>query len=152
MRSVILVSRSLYRRRNDTFLDVLLRSVSISNPNVLWVDSSGGLVAGAVVLAAAPWLAQIEGLPRSLLLFTGTMNLLYGCYSFLLATRERRSRSLIHLLIFANFGWALACLAFAVSFARAMSWVGGVHLVGEALIVGGLAMYEWSVREQLVKL
>lgn len=118
--------------------------------NLLWVDCTAGALAGAAVLVLSGWLSTLHALPRELLLFTGAVNLLYACYSFSLARRPRRPRALILLLVFANLGWAAVCLGLAATFAGSASAFGMVHLVGEALFVGGLAALEWRWREQLL--
>lgn len=118
--------------------------------NLLWIDCIAGALAGAAVLILSGWLSGVHALPRELLLINGAANLLYASYSFSLARRRMRPRALIHLLVIANFAWALACLALAGAFAGSASVFGMAHLVGEAVFVGGLAALEWRWREQLV--
>ena len=117
---------------------------------LLWIDCGAGALAGVAMLALGGWLSGLYGLPRRLLLFMGAVNLLYASYSFTLATRSRRPRPLIHLLVFANLGWTAVCLVLAAVFARSASVFGIGHLVGEALFVGTLASLEWKWREQLL--
>lgn len=118
--------------------------------NLLWIDCIAGALAGAAVLILSGWLSGVHALPRELLLINGAANLLYASYSFSLARRRRRPRALIHLLVIANFAWALVCLGLAGAFAGSVSVFGMAHLVGEAVFVGGLAALEWRWREQLV--
>ena len=118
-------------------------------PCLLWIDGAAAALAGAAVLLLAPWLAGLHGLPPGLLQGIGVVNLLYGSYSLSLALRQRRPRALIVLLVAANGLWALACLAMAVRFAGSATAFGLVHLVGEALFVGGLAACEWHWRARL---
>lgn len=116
---------------------------------LLWIDGLGGAVAGAVVLLVGSWLSAWYQLPRDLLILMGVANLGYGMYSLSLARRSIRPKNLILLLIVANFFWAVVCVRLAVAFAQTASWLGLAHLVGEALLVGGLASVEWRFREQL---
>jgi hypothetical protein len=117
---------------------------------LLWIDCGAAALAGVAMLTLGAWLSGLYGLPRRLLLFMGAVNLLYASYSFTLATRSRRPRSLIHLLVFANLGWAAVCLVLEVVFARSATVFGIAHFVGEAIFVGGLASLEWKWREQLL--
>ena len=119
-------------------------------PKLLWIDCLGGLIAGAIVLALAGWLAPLEGLPREVLVFTGAMNLLYGSYSLSLVLRQRRSRAAVYALIAANAVWLPVCLILAAVFWETATVFGLLHLMGEGVYVGGLAAVEWRQRERLV--
>lgn len=117
---------------------------------LLWVDCIGAAVVGVAVLALSGWLSELHGLPRGLLLFTGTVNLLYGTYSFSLARRDRRPLFLLRILVLANAVWACVCVGLVVTFGTDATAFGIVHLGGEALYVGGLAALEWRWRYVLL--
>lgn len=117
---------------------------------LLWVDCTAGALAGVAMLALHGWLGRLYALPPGLLLVMGAANLLYACFSFSLAVRARRPRSLIHLLVLANLSWAAVCLGLAVVFRESATWFGVGHLAGEAVFVGGLACLEWSQRDRLL--
>lgn len=118
--------------------------------NLLWVDCIAGALAGVTVLMLSGWLSGLHGLPRELLLLNGAANVLYASYSFSLAKRARRPRSLINLLVLANLAWAVVCLWLVSVFAGSATVFGIGHLVGEAVFVGGLAGLEWRWRDQLL--
>ncbi|HEX2223416.1 MAG TPA: hypothetical protein VHN15_04335 [Thermoanaerobaculia bacterium] len=118
--------------------------------DLLWVDCIAAALAGATMLLLSGWLGGLYALPRGLLLFMGTVNVLYASYSFTLATRSKRPRFLINLLVLANLTWAGVCLALAVAFAGSATLFGIGHLVGEGFFVGGLAGLEWKWREELL--
>lgn len=120
------------------------------NKNILWLDCTAALLAGALVLSFPEWLSALYTMPEDLLLFIGAVNLLYTCYSFSLAIRARRPLFLIKLLAVANASWALVCIAIFAKFAGSLSLWGGGHLLGEALFVGGLAALEWKWRKHLL--
>ena len=117
--------------------------------HLLWIDSSAGLLAGLSMLTLSTWLSDLYALPRRLLVTMGVANLLYGTCSGLLAARRRRPSGMIILLVIANATWAVGCLSLALRFAATASGFGLAHLVGEGLLVGGLAVLEWRVRAQL---
>ena len=117
---------------------------------LLWVDCIAAGLAGVILLMLSGWLSNVYALPRGLLVFNGVVNLLYASYSFTLARQTRRSRYLIYLLVFANLTWSAACVAMAWVFSGTATLFGLGHLVGEAIFVGGLAMLEWSQRDQLL--
>lgn len=117
---------------------------------LLWVDCTAGALVGIVVIAFSGWLSQLEGLPREVLLFTGGVNLLYASYSFSLAVRAERPMPLIKLLVFANLAWVPVCLGLAATFFWSATPLGFMHLVGEAIFVGGLALLEWRQRNLLL--
>jgi len=118
--------------------------------HLLWVDSGAGLFAGAAVLALSGWLSELYALPRPLLVAIGGANLAYGVYAGALARRRRRPYRLVVLLIAANATWGVLCGLAAARFAGTASGLGLAHLVGEGLVVGGLAAVEWRMRGQLL--
>lgn len=117
---------------------------------LLWVDCGAAFLAGAAVLLLSGWLSQLYALPQGLLMGMGVTNLGYGAFSFSLARRARRPRSLIVLLVVANATWAGLCGIAAVLLAGTASAFGLAHFIGEGLFVGGLAGLEWKQRERLL--
>ena len=113
---------------------------------LLWVDASAALVAGVGVLLLCGWLSEWYALPENLLLLIGGVNVGYGVYGLLLASRARRPRALILLLVMANLVWAAACLRWAVAYSESASVFGLAHLGGEGVYVGTLACLEWRWR------
>ena len=117
--------------------------------NLLWIDGSGGVAVGVLVLTLAPWLAEWHRLPHDFLLLMGAANLGYGAYSLTLARQARRPMALIGLLVLANLTWAVLCLRWAAIYWDTASPLGLLHLIGEGVFVGGLAILEWRWRELL---
>lgn len=114
------------------------------------MDCIGAALAGVTVIALSGWLSRLEGLPQGVLLFTGAVNLLYGCYSFSLAVRAERPMPLIKLLVVANVTWAFVCLGLVAAFWATATPFAFVHLVGEAVYVAGLGVLEWRNRDVLL--
>jgi hypothetical protein len=114
------------------------------------VDCVAGLLVGVATLSLSAWLSRLYALPYALLIVMGVANLVYGAFSFSLARRDSRPRSLFVLLVMANGLWALLCGLAAVYFAGQASVYGLAHLLGEGLFVGGLAAWEWRQRERLL--
>lgn len=117
--------------------------------HLLWVDCVAGAVVGVLVLVFARPLSHWEGLPLSVLTFTGAANLLYAAYSFSLAMRRERSIRLIQILVLANLAWAPVCLGLLMRHSDSATAFGLLHLAGEAVFVGGLAIIEWKNRDLL---
>jgi hypothetical protein len=113
------------------------------------VDCIGAALVGVAVIALSGGLSRLEGLPREVLLFTGVVNLLYGAYSFSLAIRAERPRWRIKLLVAANLAWAPVCAGLLIAFSATATPFAYLHLGGEAIYVGGLAVVEWRYRELL---
>ena len=113
---------------------------------ILWFDGLGGLVAGALCLAASSWLAEIYRVDVDLLRFVAAANLLYGCYSTTLAARMAKGtpppRIALHVLIAANMTWGLVCAAVLVLVASTASPLIWLHIGGEGLYVFGLGLVE----------
>ena len=117
---------------------------------LLWIDGLAGLGAGLVILLASGWLSGWYGLPTKLLLFTGAVNLAYGSYSLPLARRRLRPLGMIVFLAAANLFWTLVCFGLAFHHRHDASIFGLVHLIGEGVFVGGLALAEWRFRHLLL--
>jgi len=101
------------------------------------------------VLLTSSWLAEWHRLPRDFLVLMGVANLVYASYSLSLAARKTRSKLAIVLLVAANLMWAALCLRWAVIFSTSAGPTGLIHLAGEGLFVGALALLEWRWRELL---
>lgn len=117
--------------------------------HLLWIDCGAAVAAGVGTLAISGSLARLEGLPRSVLVFVGVANLVYGAFSFSLAVRARRPMALITFLVVANAAWVPVCLGLVAAHAAVATPFAYVHLVGEAGFVGGLAVLEWRSRSLL---
>ncbi len=103
----------------------------MSLKHLLWLDCAAAFISGVVMLILSAWLC-------------------YGAFSFSLARRASRPRSLIVLLVAANFVWSGVCLSAAVLLASTASVFGLIHLAAESVLVGGLASLEWTQRERLL--
>lgn len=118
--------------------------------NLLWIDCSAGALAGVLILAFSGWLSAWYNVPRGLLLFMGAANILYACYSCSLSVRKNRPALMIKILIIANSFWAMVCLGIVSQYYEQLSSLGYLHLLAEAIFVGGLALLEWKWRDQLL--
>lgn len=102
---------------------------------LLWVDCTAAAIAGVAALALSGGLSRLHVLPLELLLFIGADNLLYGSYSFTLASGAERSMFLIKVLACANAAWSVVCVGLAATFwgpsqplgDRAPGWRGDVR-------------------------
>ncbi len=117
---------------------------------VLWIDATAAALAGVVVLFVSGWLSGWYGLPQELLISIGAVNLVYASYSGSLAMRTRRPKSLILFLVSANLLWSVVCVTLALIYRDTATLFGLVHLLGEALFVGGLGGLEWRWRDLLL--
>lgn len=118
---------------------------------LLWLDASAAAAAGLGVLVLGPWLSELYQLPHRLLVFMAAVNLLYAGYSSSLARRRERSAARVGVLVAGNLAWAGVCLGMAWRFAGEASEFAMLHLIGEALVVGGLAAWEYRWRDRLVR-
>lgn len=103
-------------------------------PRTLWADAICCAAAGAVQLAFAQPLAVVTGLPQALLLGTGCFLLAWACVAGWGACRMPRSRGLVAIAVFGNFGWALACGVLLYSGVLAPAPAGWAWVLGQAAI------------------
>lgn len=118
--------------------------------SLLWIDCTGGLLVGTIVLATSAWLSTLFALPVGFVILMGAANLAYGAFSFSLARRATRPRALLQLLATANIAWAVLCGVATVVFASEASPFGLAHLVVEGVYVGCLGLLEWRYLELLL--
>lgn len=118
--------------------------------SLLWIDCTGGLVVGTLVLSLADWLSALYALPLGLVVAMGIANLAYGTFSLSLARRRVRPPALLLLLVAANIAWAIACATTAAFVATQASVFGLAHLLLESVYVGGLGALEWRHRKSLL--
>lgn len=117
---------------------------------MLWLDCTAGALVGVFVLAFSGWLGRLHALPEGVVILLGAANLVYAAYSFSLARRPGRTLLQVAVLVYANAAWAGVCLGLTFRYWEQASAFGFVHLVGEAVFVGGLAALQWRQRHQLV--
>ena len=117
-----------------------------SKDKILWVDCLGGLFVGAVVLSICTLLSEWESLPAAIVFSMGVFNLVYGCYSLLVATRKPRPLLIVKVLAIANMLWLIVCLAIVIAFWQQISVLGLLHVVGEGSYVFALGLTEWKWR------
>jgi hypothetical protein len=111
--------------------------------SLLWIDCTGGLLVGVLVLSLSTWLSSLFAFPHELVLGMGVANLAYGTFSFSLARRAVRPRALLQLLASANMAWGVLCFITAGLLASQASAFGIAQLVFEGAYVAGLGMLEW---------
>ena len=118
--------------------------------NLLWIDSTAGLVVGVFVLSLFPFLGPLYGMSTEMVVGMGVANFAYGCYSFTLARSPVRSRARIIALVVANGMWSILCIVTALLMHSQLSILGIGQLLLEAAFVGTLAVLEWKHRAQLL--
>jgi hypothetical protein len=116
---------------------------------ILWIDGTAGLLAGISLFLTIDLLEKWYNIPRGILVFIGIANLTYGTYSLSIARLKKRPETLIVILVIANLAWAVNCIRMAITFWDTASIFGLIHLIGEAIFVGGLACLEWRYRKVL---
>jgi len=116
---------------------------------ILWLDCTGGLVAGAVVLLAARFFSDLECLPLWIIRFVGFANLAYGCYSLWVTVQIPRKLVLVKCLALANMAWLAVCIAIVVTYWNEVSVLGIGHMLAEGIYVASLGVIEWRWRNAL---
>jgi len=127
--------------------------VNRSGQKILFADSLGGLVVGAVLLSNASWFAQFYGFPWEVVVFVSGANISYGMFSGTLALLARArgaiSRSAIIILIVANCLWTIPSVGLTFWTWPTSTSFGIGHLWLEAIVVCVLAYLEakWVLPE-----
>ncbi|MBM3762335.1 MAG: hypothetical protein FJW36_19055 [Acidobacteria bacterium] len=117
--------------------------------NVLWIDCLSGAIVGCYLLLLSGWLSGLYGIPQSLVVRNGMVNLAYACFSFSLAMWKGRPAWMVGLLAVANASWMVVCAVAAWQLAGQATVIGLGTIVFEGMYVGWLASVEWAMRERL---
>ncbi len=129
---------------------ILNHHVTVLRHKLLWIDCSAALLAGMAVLSFVEEFSGFYQLPEPFLMMIGLINVAYATYSFSLAARPRRPRWMIRLLVLANLTWAVLCVRWFIIYLDSAGVFGLAHLLGEAILVSGLALFEWRWQEHLL--
>ncbi|MGE0102080.1 MAG: hypothetical protein AB7H86_06895 [Blastocatellales bacterium] len=117
--------------------------------NLLWIDCTGGLLAGLIMLAIHPVIASWHNLLPAVIAGIGLVNLIYGSFSLLIATRKKRLMIMVKTLAIANTVWTAICGVLLICFRDEISTSGILHLTAEGIYVGALGLAEWKYRDLL---
>lgn len=113
---------------------------------ILITDSAGGLVVGIVSLILSPYLHPLFGWTMNFLFFMACVNVLYGCYSGILAWKFHRKNQIspipIAILILGNSAWGGQCFAQVYHQFHQATVLGLGALGFEGVFVIGLAYWE----------
>lgn len=120
-----------------------------SKQKILWLDCLGALVVGVIVLVICRPLSRWDGLPVSMIVTIGFVNLIYGTYSLYVTTRDPRPLGLVTILALANMAWLLVCIAIIALNWERITLFGLMHVFGEGVYVAGLGYSEWKLRHSL---
>jgi len=118
---------------------------------LLRLDWTGAAVVGVVTLSLHPWLSELGGLPPRALIAVGMVNLAYAAYSLLLWIRPMRPMYPVVVLVGANLAWSAICVGLLVACWALITPLGVLHLGGEAVWVGVLAVLEWRHRQSIAR-
>lgn len=118
---------------------------------LLQFDWTGAAVVGVVTLSLHPWLSELGGLPHRVLIAVGLVNLAYAAYSRLLWIRPVRPMYRVVVLVVANLAWSAICVGLLVFCWPLITPPGVLHLGGEAVWVGALALLEWRHRQSIAR-
>jgi hypothetical protein len=108
----------------------------------LIVDTLTCLVFGLLLVATAAPLAELLGLPRSLLFYAGVI--LFPCAALMALAAKTLMKPLVSVVIAGNLAWIVASVAVGLMFA--VTTLGFVFVVAQAAAVLALAMLEWRAR------
>ena len=123
--------------------------VNMDKRTILWVDCTGGLAVGVIVLACCNFLSNLDSLPIWVTIFVGFANLGYGSFSLWLTTRSPRPLRLVRVLAIANIAWLAVCITIVMSHWQGISTFGVFHKLGEGLYVALLGCLELKWRHAL---
>lgn len=110
--------------------------------NVLIIDAitcTGLFVLGVFATATV---AALLGLPSEVVTVAGWIGLPSALLMLFVATQKGPSKGLANLIAVGNIGWVAASFGVLAVFAGQMTWLGIAVVVGQALVVLDLAIFE----------
>lgn len=109
---------------------------------LLWTDAALGGSTAAIGLIFLTSVANLLGLHKNLLLVISIVTLAYAALAFYLATRQQPPAALVQRLVQANWFWAGISVMLLLFYHKEASTLGGIFLVLQIVVVGGLAYLE----------
>ncbi len=107
--------------------------------NVLRADALSCLACGLLQVVFTGTMAQLLGLPETLLAYSGEFLLVYAAAVAFISTRKPVPRPLVWVLVASNLAWALGCVLLLLSGRVAPSLMGTAYVLVQAVTVGVLA-------------
>lgn len=120
---------------------------------LLRVDCAAGAIMGVLVLVLREPLARFYGFAGGALVFAGATNLLYACYSGVLAITAWKagtvSRGSVTVLACGNMAWLFGCMGIVASQWSTGRALGHAFVLVEGVVVATLGLVEYRyVRPQ----
>lgn len=111
---------------------------------VLWTDAGSSAAASLMHLTAAGALAELLGLPATLLMGSGLLLLVYMALAGYLASCDPVPRPLGWVLVVGNWAWAAVCLVLLLEGALAPTLLGKAYLVVQVVAPAFLGSLQWA--------
>lgn len=111
----------------------------ISLRRVLLADALTCFLFGLLLAVAAGAMAELIGLPRSLLFYAGLV--LFPCAALMAIAAMTLNRHLVRVVIAGNVAWVAASVAVLVLYE--VTGLGAAFVLGQAVAVTVLAFLEW---------
>jgi hypothetical protein len=109
---------------------------------LLWLDACLGLSFGSLGLYLLEPAAALLGFPLTLTRLIALANLSYGLAALTLASRRRLSLAQAKMMATANWIWTGISLAMCWQYYGSATLLGGLFLIGQIPVVGGVALLE----------
>ena len=116
---------------------------------LLWADTLLGGITAILGLCFFHYLTAILGLPINVVLSISVITLLYSIVALVLAMQQNISISLLRILVFANWFWAIISIGLLLIYFNRAALLGRLFLILQVVVVGGLAYLEG--RQVIVK-
>ncbi len=113
-----------------------------SLPNLIRTDAIAGITAGLILYFGREVWSPLSGLSVEWFARLGIVGLCYGAFSGSITLLKGYRPVPVWTLVIANVLYALFCLGLLLNKSSELSTLGTVHLMAEALFVGGLAWLE----------
>ena len=109
---------------------------------LLWADFILGGSTALTGLVFCKQLTGILGFPSNFILIVSGVTLLYAIVALTLARQRKISVPLLHVLMWANWAWALISVGLTIVYFNEATILGKIFLILQVVVVGGLAYLE----------
>lgn len=118
-----------------------IRSIPVLR-KTLWLDAFLGGSSAISGLCFPAFLAPVLSLQQQMILVISLITLVYAIVAASLAGRKQIPVTGVRILVYANWLWAFVSIMMFIVYAKETTLQGTLFLVGQVVVVGGLAYLE----------
>ncbi len=122
----------------------------MDSKKIFLIDSLGALLSAVMLGLVLTKYETLFGMPVDVLHVLAIIPCVFALYSFLCFLIETKNRRLyLRIIAVANFLYCCLTTSYIISFYEKLTIWGLMYFIGEIIVVGILAFYEWKIAKEV---